>query len=728
MSNTVIKLTKPFTKIDSISPVKCLYAMTREVEDYTGPCARVIESDLSTEEDIGFDPIDYISQDELTSHAAPDEGYITDLYDQKEFSDAVSVSGSRPIIVDAGTIETNNGEVCMSFDNTNDYLLADCPYSNKTPIVSIVMVISGADDGEQDNIIGTDPSSSGITIIKNSANKILVQTKRASGTIGLASITEILSGDTVVLGVVVDRNNDIKIYFDGVLDNSTADSDSNFVSSITSISIGASATGTLPSSLKWQFLAFWLTDESDNMAEYYTELSTRYDSTLTNENDFIYFSDTPVLLSNDYYANGRLVGDINFTESIKVFPWQGISQGGFGNIDIVNIDSVYNSVVATNYNKIDIYNYDGTTLTEFGSGEIKNIGFIEKGRIRVTIKSVIDKLNVELPTGRFTATDHADLENEKKQLCLGRVNLADVRLLDVATNEYFVADNIYNVVTVYDNGIALSDASSPVEFTQTTNGFTLTSNPVGRILCTVDGLENSAGTDYEKHISEHVPRLLNNIDIEYDETGLSSIYPLITSTWSGTDETVLTAINELLDGFMSYMYADSSGELQFGTLALPTSPTDTLVERETIGEIKAFRDTAQGLSERLQNSRNYNPYAPEGIAFGATEADKINLIKEYKRTSVLSGLHPFYKNKNNVDMKSQSLGGTTNGETILQDIIDLWADIRYFYTVSSTKDFDLNQVITLTHSQKGLESGKDVVVIEKKKSTLTNKITYKLWG
>ena len=709
MTNTVVKLTKPFTKIDEISTATMLFSLTKEVENYTGDCIRVIEDDLS-------------------EHVSSASGFVTDWYDQKELSDAVSVATARPMIVNTGVVELENGEACLTFDNTNDYLLADCPYSNKTPVVSIVMVISDTDDGEQDVILGTDPSTSGIVIIKTSANKIAVQTKRSSGTITLNSTSTILSTDTVVLGVVVDRNNDIKIYFDGVLDNSTADSDSDFASAITSISIGGTATGTLPSSLKLQFLSLWLNDESDNMSEYYTQLSSRFNSTLTNDEDFIYFSDTPVLLSNGYYANGRLVGDINFTESIKVFPWTGINQGGFGNVDIVNVDSVYNSIVETNYTKIDIYKYDGTTLTEFGNGDIKNIGYIEKGRIRVTIKSVIDKLNVELPTGRFTATDHADLENEKKQLCLGRVNLADVRLLDVATNEYFVADNIYNVVTVYDNGIALSDASSPVEFTQTTNGFTLTSNPVGRILCTVDGLENAAGTGYEEHISEHVPRLLKDININYDETGLASIYPAITSTWSGTDATVLQAINELLDGFISYMYADSTGELQFGTLALPTSPTDTLEELETIGEIKAFRDTAQGLSERLQNSRNYNPYSPEGIAFGATEADKINLIKEYKRTSVLSGLHPFYKDKNNVDMKSQSLGGITNGETILQDIIDLWSDIRYFYTVSAVKEFDLNQVITLTHSQKGLESGKDVVVIEKKKSAISNKITYKFWG
>ena len=725
MTNTVIKLSKPFTKIDSISPTIMLFSLTREVENYTAKCIRVIEDDLATEEDIGFNPQDYISQVDLTNFVSGASGFITDWYDQKEFSDAVSIASKRPLIVDTGVVETENGEACLTFDNTDDYLTATCPYSISKTNVSIVVVISPTVDGELDVILGSNPNTAGIYILKTAANKIAVQTKRVGGDTTVTSTSTITAGQTVVLGVVVNRST-IDIYFDGVLDKSGADDNSDF-NATTDIIIGSN-TGASASATKLQFLAFWLTNESANMPEYYTQLSSRFDSTIVNEDDFIYFSDTPELLSNGYYANGRLVGDISFTESIKVFPWQGITQGGFGTIDLVNIDGVYNSIVDTNYTKIDIYEYENNILTEFGNGDIKNIGFIEKGRIRFTLKSVIDKLNVELPTGRFTATDHADLENEKKQLCLGRVNLADVRLLDVATNEYFVCDDVYNVVTVYDNGIALSDASSPVEFTQTTNGFTLTSNPVGRILCTVDGIENAAGTDYEEHISEHVPQLLKNIDIQYDETGLASIYPAITSTWCGTDETVLQAINELLDGFISYMYADSSGELQFGTLALPTSPTDTLEERETIGEIKAFRDTAQGLSNRLKNSRNYNPYSPDGIAFGATESDKINLIKDYKRTSVLTGLHPFYIDKNNVDMLSQSLGGITNGEIILQDIIDLWSEIRYFYTTAAVKTFDLNQIITITNSQKGLESGKDVLVQSKTKKVRTKKINYGLWG
>ena len=726
-NNTVIKLTKPYTKVNSINGFAFLLALTKEVETYEGACIEVV-NDSSVALDIDFLPDGKLDTNALLIHCGSGDGEISNWHDQLEFSDAVQATSSkRPLIVESGVLNTENGEPCINFDNANHFLTANVPYPVSKSVVSIVALVTPSTTGTNDYIIGSNPSSTGIVLIDNSAEHVASVTYR--------SATSASSGSVAVTGTsmyscVADKT-DLDVYMDGVLDNSSSDDNSDFVST-TNIVIGATGAGGSFFGGSMQFVGISTNDLSTNMADIYTQLSTRYDSSLVNEDDFIYFSDTPVLLSNGYYANGRLVGDINFTETIKVFPWQGINQGGFGNVDIVNIDSVYNSVVSTNYSQIDIYQYDGTTLTEFGHGDIKNIGFIEKGRIRITIKSVIDKLNVELPTGRFTTADNADLENDKKQICLGRVNLATPRLLDVATNDYFISDNLDGVFLLYDNGIQL--AGGGVGYTETSVGFTLTSNPVGRILATVDGLTHdglsSHTSTYEERISEHVPRLLANIDIEFSQSDLDAIWTSsgITSAWSGTDESVLTAVNELLDGFMAYMYADSSGELRFGLLALPVSATGTLLERETIGEIKAFRDTAQGLSERLQNSRNYNPYSIDEIAFAATESDKINLIKEYKRTSVLTGLNPFYLDKNNVDMKSQSLGGIVNGDIILQDIIDLWSEIRYFYTVSTYNEYDLNQVVNVTHSLKGLENGKDLLVIEKSKSTKTSKFSYKFWG
>lgn len=721
-NNTVIKLSKPYTKIDDISPVFSIYAMTKEVAEYSGDVVEVVAGGITTHQ-IGFNPQDYIDSVDMLAQVGGVTGAQSKWYDQKGSQDlAQTVNTNRPNLITSGVLETAEGITCTTFDGVDNILDGGLPYAAATAVVSCVVVFTPLRNGSLERII-SGKGVLGLWISKNTSNQILIQSRRAAGTTNIFSTATLTTGNTYVIGAIWNRNGNLSIFINGVLDTSSADLNSD-INMPTEVNYGAIKAGggaiSQASNISVQLVAWWQNNQSSNMLEYYTELISRYDITIDNEEDFIYFSDTPVLLSNGHKTNGRLVGDINFTESIKVFPWQGVNQGGFGSIDLVNIDSVYNSLVTTDFTKIDIYLYDGTTLTEFGRGEINNIGYIEKGRVRITMKSVIDKLNVELPTGRFSAIDHPELENEKKQLCLGRVNLPDVRLIDVATNEYFVSDDLFGVVTVYDEGIS-------VGFTATGTGFTLTFNPSGRILPIIDGLDDGLGA-VESHISQHIPRLLANIDIEFNQTELNSIYAGITSTWSGTEQSVITGINELLDGFISYMYADSSGELRFGTLALPVSPTNTLIEIETIGEIKAFRDRAQGLSNKLKNSRNYNPYSKGEIVFGATENDKINLIKDYKKTSVLTGLNPFYLDKNNVEMTSQSLGGITNGDIILQDIIDLWSEIRFFYTVASNKEFDLNEVVTVTHSLKGLEAGKNLLVVEKKKSTLTNKIIYKFWG
>jgi len=729
--NTVIRLTKPYTKLNDVIEFAGIYSLMLEVEGYSGPLIQVATKGGGTL-DIYPMPDGTLDQQTILDFCGVEFAQISIWYDQLELDDFTqSDTGHRATIVATATetINTENGYPCAVYDNIdNHYETTGMPYADDEANVSTITLCTPDSTGANDWILGTNGTGRGVAVIQNSGDKAAQLTYRTGGTSTASGLTSMTG--THVIGTTANRTT-INTYLDGVLDKTAADDNSDF-NAPTNMVLGARGTGSSPFSGSVQCFAISLNDiDADTQAIISNLLKIRFNTALVNEDDFIYFSDTPVILSNGYEANGRLVGDINFTESIKVAPWKSVSQGGFGNIDIVNIDSVYDEIVSTNYNLIDIYQYDNSTLTEFGRGEIKNIAFIEKGRIRITIKSVIDKLNVELPTGRFTASDNTELENDKKPMNLGRVNLAQPILLDVATNKYFISDNLDGTFVVYDNGIQLALTTG---FLETSDGFTLVNNPAGRILATVDGLTAADATGhtstYEERISEHIPRLLEKINIEYNQTDLDALWTAhgITSSWAGKDETVLTAVNELLDGFIAYMYSDSSGELRFGTLTAPTASILTLVEREIIGDIKAFRDTAQGLSERLQNSRNYNPYTEDEIAFAATESDKINLIKEYKRTAVLTGLHPFYIDKNNVDMKSQSLGGIVNGEIILQNIIDLWSVIRYFYTISTYRVFDLNDIVNVTHVQKGLSSGKNLVVVSKKKSTKTNKITYTMWG
>lgn len=432
--------------------------------------------------------------------------------------------------------------------------------------------------------------------------------------------------------------------------------------------------------------------------------------------DSIYFSDSPVLLPNGSYANGRLIGSIRFSEQIKVFAWTNRSQGGFGDFEIINRDGIYNSIVDYGYTQIEIYEFDGAALEVFGCGEIDNIGFAAKGRIKVTIKSALEKLKVELPTGRFTTP--SELANEKKQLILGQVNLIEPQIIDSSVNEYFLADGLHSTVDVLDDGLS-------VNFTEIQNGYRLDKEPSGRVLVIAQG--HSKGLGYEEHIQDHIARLLSNVDIEFNAGDLASIWPGISSSWSGKNENVIDAINQLLDGFVSYMFPDSFGVLRFGRLQLPASPIGDIFEREVLTDIVSFRDRAKGVSAEFLNDPNANPYDPDQLAFNVSDEDKINLIKEYRTTTTTNGLHSLYQNKN-VKMKSQSLGGSLNATLLLNYIISLWSLSRRFYTFSVAKKLQLNEVWKVTHRQKNLASGKDLLVIGKEKFTSTNKINYTFWG
>ena len=545
MNNTVIKLTRPYTKISEIVDFAGIYSLMLEVEGYTGPLIQV-STGISDTLDIYPLPDGTLDTQSILDFCGVSFADVSKIYDQLENDDFTqSVAGDRMTIVAAGTetINTENGYPCIVFDNVSNHCsTTGVPYADDEANVSTVTLCTPVQTGVNDWILGTNAAGKGVSVIQNSGDKPACLTYRTGGVSTCTGVTSMTG--THVIGTTSDRT-DVNLYLDGVLDKTVSDDSSDF-DSPTNMVLGGRSTGSDVYSGNLQFFAISLNDiDADTQSIINDNLKKRFNTSLVNEDEFIYFSDTPVLLSNGYNANGRLVGDINFKETIKVFPWQGVNQGGFGNIDIVNIDSVYNNIVTEKYNKIDIYTYDGATLTEFGSGEINNIGYIEKGRIRITIKSVIDKLNTELPTGRFTASDNSELEGDKKPLNLGRVNLAQPILLDVATNAYFVSDDLDGTLTVYDNGIQLALTTG---FVETSNGFTLANNPVGRILATVDGLTAADATGhtstYEERINEHIPRLLNDINIEYSQSDLDTLWTTngITCAWAGRTESVLTAV------------------------------------------------------------------------------------------------------------------------------------------------------------------------------------------
>jgi len=746
MNNTVVRLYNrtvtfptttedvPYKRLSEISTYKVLFSLMHEVIGYTGALIRVINTTTLVELDIHPKSNGFLDTAALLAHAGVNDCEIMKWYDQMEVEDLIAGVGRRPKIVTAGVLNTNqHGQVAMQFNDT--LFTSTMPYgATDTPVTISCIFETPSGSTISGRLCASDTSGDyGIELITISSDYLYINTNTTSGNYLTSNNTKTIEGHNRYGAFVHIKAGTSELFQDGIsIDTSTA-LNANLDVGTAKWAVGdRKTTVDLPFNGTMQMIAVQLSDEKSNQSENFTEANPRYEidgsETWTPETITIklpkvviettgeYFSDTPELLPNGEYANGRIVGDINFNQQMYFSTWNR-PNGGLGNVDLVGIDKKINHLPESDYNRIDVLKSDGTTLSTFGKADIDNIGFIEKGRIRISIKSALDKLNTHLPTELFDNT-YPNLENERKMLVMGECYLVKPTLVDATTNKYFVSDNVHNIVTVYDRG-------KSVLFTQVTNGFTLNQQPNGKILVVAQG--HTDGGTYEKYIGQHIARLLTNIDFEIVPTDFDGIYPTIETCWSGTSETVGDAIRELIDGLNMYMYVDEEARLRFGKLALPVSPTDTLQEFEVLGDIKAFKDRAATLSLNMSNNRNFNQFEESEIVYTALEADKVNFQKKYKTTAIGTGLDPFYI-KNNESQKSQSTGGIANAQTILDDKIALYSSLRYFYDSASARGYTMNQVITVTHSEKNLENGKNLLVIGKNKHALTNKIEYILWG
>lgn len=727
MKNTVLRLFNRIThykKINDISTHKEIYSLSLEVTGYTGPLIQIKKDDDTNPLDIYPLQNGLIDTQTIINHVGVVDTYhVSIIYGQKLFANATAVLAKRGVIAIAGVIEKANGYPAIYFNGTSTTYSATLPYANTTENVSITSVFKTDDVTGAQVVVGTTNILQGFNLYLNSSIPFSLAYKSSQD---LVQSTSISAGGTYCI-TMTQSETAMAIYLDGTLKDSKTATYTDYVVA-GSLQIGAWGGASSYWAGYFQFTAVSLSIEDANAAEIYTQLNGRFNIDGTNtvvpyintDTTGVYISEIPAVLPNGESASGRIVGDIKFSEFMNFFAWTNLPKSVIGNIDISNNDSKFNSLVTGDYNYMELYNYDSIAdvLTQFATSETDNIGYIENGRIRVTPKPVQERLNQALPTELFDGT-YPNLENEKKLMCLGECSLVAPKILSAATDTYFISDSIYSVVTVYDEG-------KSVLFTQTSDGFILTATPNGKILCLVQGLSDGAGS-YEKHFSEHIPRLLLKSGVDYNATDLTTIHPTIDSSWSGTNESIGFAITKLVNSFNTYYYFEADGIMRFGLLANPTSPTDSLTGKEIFGEIKAFKDKSKIISETFLSDPNYNQYSDSEIVYTALEADKINFVKLFSVTTTGTGLDNFYKT-NNPDMDSHSLGGQTTGQVILDERIALWANLRFFYTFSTARDFDMNEVITITDSLKGLEAGKDVLIIGKGVDSRTNKTEYWAWG
>lgn len=131
--NDVLRI-KPVTITTSISNSYAIACSLRKINpSYNGNCIRVRRSSDNTEQDIGWGGIngDTLDASALLIFVGAGNGYITKWYDQsgngKDFSQ--STQAAQPRIVNAGVIETLNGNYAINVTSGSEYLTLASNYN-----------------------------------------------------------------------------------------------------------------------------------------------------------------------------------------------------------------------------------------------------------------------------------------------------------------------------------------------------------------------------------------------------------------------------------------------------------------------------------------------------------------------------------------------------------------------------------------------------------------------
>jgi hypothetical protein len=120
--------------LDTYTGAAGAYAVRRLSGSYTGACLRVRRNNDDTEQDIGFDAGGNLDEAQLTAFVGANSGFVTTWYDQSGNgrNATQTTSLNQPRIVNSGTVDKVNNKVSLTFDGSNDHLIADSLASTVT--------------------------------------------------------------------------------------------------------------------------------------------------------------------------------------------------------------------------------------------------------------------------------------------------------------------------------------------------------------------------------------------------------------------------------------------------------------------------------------------------------------------------------------------------------------------------------------------------------------------
>ena len=118
--------------LDDYPNAAAAYSLRKLDKDYTGSAIRVRRSNDNSEQDIGFTSSGDLDTGALKNFVGANSGFVTTWYDQSgNARNATQTTAARqPRIVNAGTVERQNGKVSLFYNGSNDLFINNFTQNN----------------------------------------------------------------------------------------------------------------------------------------------------------------------------------------------------------------------------------------------------------------------------------------------------------------------------------------------------------------------------------------------------------------------------------------------------------------------------------------------------------------------------------------------------------------------------------------------------------------------
>lgn len=220
--------------------------------------------------------------------------------------------------------------------------------------------------------------------------------------------------------------------------------------------------------------------------------------------------------------------------------------------------------------------------------------------------------------------------------------------------------------------------------------------------------------------------------------------------------TIRQAMDELMDSFLGWWWADRYGVIRVGQLIDPETaiPSFSFDQRDVVEPgIQTRLDRAIGYSSICAGLRNWHVHSDSELAGAVTAADRVTLTSDFRIRRIAGGARPAeYSFGDGATLGlSRPTTTATQGETkagvgtlltVAADVQSeadrrgaLYADPRRFWDVTIAFENELDaleiepgDVVELVYPRFGLENGKSLLVVSVAGRIMAGDLRLTLWG